>query len=98
MERERIQQIIFEALAAANQARDVNEQIAIAPDARLYGRDGQLESMGLVALLIDVEEALQDEGYSVSLSDERAMSMSRSPFRDVSTLVGYIEGLLKEAE
>lgn len=98
MEKERIQQIIFDALRAANQARGTNEQIAISPDARLYGRDGQLESMGLVALLIDVEEALQDEGFSVSLSDEKAMSMSRSPFRDVSSLTGYIEELLKKAQ
>ena len=96
MEQNRIQQIIFDALEATNQVREENNQIEMSSDAKLYGRDGQLESMELVALLIDIEEALQDEGFNISLSDERAMSQSKSPFRDVPSLVSYISSVIQE--
>lgn len=96
MQIDKIQQIIFDALDVANQTLNQGDQIFISADTKLYGQDGQLESMGLVALLIDIEEALLDEDVVVSLSDERAMSMTNSPFRDVPALVGYIEQLIKE--
>ena len=98
MHNNKIQQFIFDALEAANQVREDDNQVEISPDASLYGRNGQLESMELVALLIDIEEALQDEGYDISLSDERAMSQSKSPFRDVPSLVGYISSVIQEIQ
>ena len=94
MDRSRIEQIIFDALKAANQSRDSSEQIVISSDALLYGTGGQLDSMSLVALLIDIEEALQDEGFRIALGDEQAMSQSGSPFRDVPSLVAHIQLLV----
>jgi len=46
--------------------------------------------MGLVALIIDIEELLADKGFSITLSDEKAVSQTRSPFRDVPAMVTYI--------
>jgi acyl carrier protein len=97
VDEKRIQQIVFDALTTTNQVREEDSQVEISPSARLYGRDGQLESMELVALLIDIEEALQDEGYNISLSDERAMSQSKSPFRDIPSLVSYISTVMQES-
>lgn len=94
MTREQIQQLIFEALEMANHAREENEKIPIFPETSLYGNDGHLDSMGLVAFLIDLEESLQDEGIRISLSDDRAMSQKSSPFRDVPALTEYILKLL----
>jgi hypothetical protein len=50
--------------------------------------------MDLVALMIDIEEALGEAGYNVILTAERAMSRARSPFKDVPSLVAYIEDCL----
>jgi hypothetical protein len=50
--------------------------------------------MGLVALIIDIEEALAEAGFDIILTNERAMSRTRSPFRDVPSLVAYIEDCL----
>jgi acyl carrier protein len=94
MTRDNIQQIIFNALEMSNHARDEHEKIPIGPETALYGKDGHLDSMGLVGFLIDVEESLQDEGIRISLSDERAMSQKNSPFRDVPTLVDYISQII----
>jgi hypothetical protein len=43
-----------------------------------------------------VLEALDDAGHPVVLSDERAVSQVRSPFRDVPSLVDYIVQLTAE--
>ncbi len=98
MDEQKIQQTIFDALTISNQVREDDSQIEISPEVKLYGQNGQLESMELVALLIDIEEALQDEGFNISLSDERAMSQSQSPFRDVPSLVSYISSVIREIE
>ena len=93
-----IQQIIFDALEMVNNAREDNEQIPVSETTELYGSNGHLDSMGLVAFLIDIEEALMDNEINISLSDERAMSQSNSPFRNVESLSAYIETLVKEQE
>jgi hypothetical protein len=62
---------------------------------RLIGPGALLRSVALVAMLVGVEQRLQEEfGVGISLMDEHAMSQSRSPFRSVATLVEYLEGRL----
>jgi acyl carrier protein len=89
--RSQIQTIVLDALRMTNQAREDDQQLTVSPDAPLFGSGGQLDSMGLVALIIDVEEALGEAGYNMILTNERAMSGTRSPFKDVPSLVAYIE-------
>lgn len=96
MNKNEIQKIILDALEMANHAREAEHQIPVAEATALYGKEGYLDSMALVAFLVDVEEALQDRDLQISLSDERAMSQTRSPFRDVQTLTDYIETLIRE--
>ena len=96
MDRDVIQAIILEAMRNANLARDPAEQLDVSPEARIFGRGSPLDSLGLVGLLIDVEEGLQAEGVSVTLNDDRAMSQTRSPFRSVPALAAYISTLVAE--
>ena len=69
-----IQTIILDALRMANLAREDDQQLIVSPDAPLFGDSGQLDSMSLVALIVDIEEALGEAGYNVILTAERAMS------------------------
>lgn len=80
----------------ANHAREDHEKIPVSLDTELYSSNGHLDSMGLVAFLIDIEESIQDEGFHVALSDDRAMSQKNSPFRNVQSLSDYIAELVKE--
>ena len=63
----------------------------------LLGKHSILESLGLVTLLVDLEQRLE-ENYDVcvTLADERAMSQKNSPFRTVQSLIDYIRMLLEE--
>ncbi len=85
---------VLEAVEQANKSRVPEQQLQVSPEAALFGAPSPLDSLGLVALLIDIEEAFERQGHAVVLSDERALSQSRSPFRNVASLADYIQQLL----
>ena len=89
--REAIEALVMDGLRMCNEARLPDQQIPVAPDTPLFGNEGHLDSMGLVGLLLDIEDALVEQGHDIALSDEKAMSQKNSPFRDVQTLTDYIE-------
>jgi hypothetical protein len=61
----------------------------------VFGAGGMFDSLGLVNFLADLEYRLAEAtGREVVLASERAMSRSRSPFRDVDSLTAYIVELL----
>ena len=93
MDVDAIQEIVLQAMRATNLARDTAAQLEVVPGAPIFGPGSPLDSLGLVALLLDIEDALQAAGYSIVLSDERAVSQKHSPFRTVDSLVTYIAGL-----
>jgi acyl carrier protein len=65
--------------------------------AALIGNDSVLDSIGLVALVVEVEQRLfQEHNLSLALANERAMSQRRSPFRTVATLTDYVCLLIEE--
>lgn len=69
----------------------------IGPSTRLFGPEGVLDSIGLVSVVVGVEQQIRDEHrIDVSLMDDRAMSQTRSPFRTPETLADYILGLQAE--
>lgn len=64
----------------------------------LFGDSGMLDSLALVALVVAVEQAIEDElGVSLSLADEKALSQKRSPYRTIGSLADYARGLIHEA-
>ena len=66
---------------------------------RLFGGEGLLDSMGVVILLSDLEDKLDDE-YDVilSLASDSTMSKTRSPFRNVKSLAKYIIAAVEEEQ
>lgn len=64
----------------------------------LIGPRSVLDSLGLVTLLVDLEQRLDDEhGLALTLADESALSQKSSPFRTVRSLADHICGLIEEA-
>jgi len=92
-------QIISAVYAAVDEFTE-SEGVALDKrlDQRLFGKEGALDSLGVVNLIVAVEEAIEDEmDVMITLADERAMSQKRSPFRSIETLVDYIAVLVDEA-
>jgi acyl carrier protein len=94
VDRSQITEIILSAMVSANLGRGAHEQLEVSPSATLFGPPSRLDSLGLVTLLIDIEDAFASVGHPIVLSDERALSERRSPYRSVPVLAEYIERLL----
>jgi acyl carrier protein len=92
-----LQDVVLAAMAAANLNRADDAQMTVGPEAPIFGPGSPLDSLGLVSLLMDIEDSLAQLGLSLTLSDARAMSRKRSPFRDVPELVAFMTELLREA-
>ena len=87
-------QIVIQALELSNQSRSDDTQIPLSDTSILFGLNGHLDSMALVAMLMDIEDAFQEQGIDISLSDEKAMSLSRSPFKDIPSMTQYIHDVI----
>ncbi|HXI26864.1 MAG TPA: hypothetical protein VNG89_00525 [Vicinamibacterales bacterium] len=92
---EAVREVVLQAMRLANLAREESAQLEVSAEAPIFGPDSALDSLGLVALLLDIEDGLRAVGCEVVLSDERAMSQKRSPFRSVPALVGYITSVAR---
>ncbi|MBI2478225.1 MAG: hypothetical protein HYV60_06165 [Planctomycetia bacterium] len=91
---EQVREVVWEAIDEANEDLDPGEQID--RDGILYGRGGVLDSLGLVNLLLAIEERLSDRfGIRVTLASDKAMSRERSPFRTTKALASFVEELLE---
>ena len=88
-----------EALDEFNQELEEEERLEKSTDTLLFGDAGKLDSLGLVSLVVQIEQEIEDEfGVSITIADERAMSQKKSPFKTIERLLDYISMLLEEAE
>jgi acyl carrier protein len=90
---------IYRAVDWINAELPPERQLSKTPDTRLLGSQSALDSLHLVSLLITIEREVQDAiGVTLTLADERALSMKESPFRTIESLANYIEVLVSEAQ
>jgi acyl carrier protein len=96
---ERVAEVIYQAVDAFNEQSGKNHQLKKSPGTILFGKGGQLDSLALVSLIIEVEEKIADElGVGIVLADERALSQKNSPFLTLQTLTQYVSLLIDEHE
>jgi acyl carrier protein len=88
-------EIIFKSIEELNQQDETS--IPMNVHAKLFGKDSDLDSVGLVNLITTIEEQIEKSiGKYIPIADERAMSLESSPFKTVETLTNYIEILINE--
>jgi acyl carrier protein len=91
--------VILSAIREYNQQVPTDRRIPETPETTLFGSEGHVDSLGLVNLILIVEEHLKHEyRVALTLADERAMSQDRNPFRSVHSLAGYICQVLNESK
>jgi acyl carrier protein len=63
----------------------------------LVGKDAVLDSLGVVSLIVEVEQRVEAEhSVSVTLANDKAMSQRNSPFRTVGVLTDHIVAMVAE--
>jgi acyl carrier protein len=93
--REDLEKLARQAVLDALDERGATPPDDFGPTTKLFGRGAPLDSLGLVSVVTEIEERLEEEkGITVVLADERAMSRRASPFRTLASLVDYLEECL----
>jgi acyl carrier protein len=68
---------------------------AAAPIERLFGEQGEFDSLGLVQVILEVEDRVEERyGVRLTIASEKAMSRGASPFRTVRSLAEFCLELL----
>jgi acyl carrier protein len=92
-------QLLYDSVDEINQELPHDRQLQKTPDTILYGQSGSLDSLGLVHLIVAIEQNLEEAfAKTIILADEKAMSQQRSPFRTIGTLGDYVAQLLEELD
>ena len=90
-DRTAIQSLVLESVQMLAEDFELEALKAPDPQTPLYGGDGSLDSMSLVNLLADIEEALAEKfDASIALADEKAMSAKSSPYLNVASLTNAV--------
>jgi acyl carrier protein len=90
---------IYRAVDWINAELPPDRSLSKTPDTRLLGSQSVLDSLHLVSLLIAIEREIEDTvGVTLTLADERALSMKESPFRTIQSLASYIGVLISEEQ
>src|SRR5882724_8798074 len=71
---------------------------SVTGDTVLVGKDAVLDSLGVVSLIVEVEQRLEGaHAISVTLANDKAMSQKNSPFRTVDVLTDHLLATAAEA-
>ena len=91
----RIRDVVYEALEDINLQLPAAQRFALDDETVLCAAGAGLDSLGLVNLIVGVEERLRRTlGCEVNLADESLLGQADSPFRTVATLVAFIASLV----
>jgi hypothetical protein len=90
---------IHRAVDGMNAELPPDRQMSKTLGAPLLGPRSVLDSLHLVSFLISVEREVEDMiGVTLTLANERALSMKESPFRTIESLASYIGMLISDVQ
>ncbi len=97
VERSAALEVIYVALVEVLAQSGITATAALTEDTVIVGKDAVLDSLGVVSLIVEVEQGLeQKHDVSVTLASDKAMSAKNSPFRTVGVLADHVLETIKE--
>lgn len=94
---EKVYSVVMNTIGEFNEEIETKIDVSKGKETELFGGKSSLDSLELVNLIITIEQNIADEfDKNITITSEKAMSRSVSPFKSVETLTNYIEELLNE--
>jgi acyl carrier protein len=93
------QQIVLRALTEVFNQNGMPVPAGLSADSVLVGPDAVIDSLGVVSLIVEVEQLVEGEhNVSIILANEKAMSAKNSPFRTVGVLAEHVVATVAEVQ
>jgi len=96
---DRILGAIYRAIDELNMTQPMEGKVSKSPEAALAAPAGPLDSLGLVNLVVETEQQIEDEfRVAINLADQQAASASQNPLASVQSLADYIRSKLGDTD
>lgn len=93
-----LKEVLVPVIDSTNELLPPDQSISQDQERILFGKGGALDSLGLVNFVVSLEDKLQElTGKPIRLATEAAMSRGSSPFRNIKSLLEYIEEVVKQS-
>ena len=90
--------IVIESLNEVFAQSGTTPPDSLTEDTVLVGTEPVLDSLGVVQLIVEVEQRVEERhSISVTLANDKAMSQRNSPFRTVGVLADHVVATAAEA-
>jgi acyl carrier protein len=98
--KEDILQIVQKVIEQLNENEErIGCEIPKEPETRLIGYNSQLDSLGLIILIVGIEQEIDTVfKIKITIADDKAMSEKHSPFKSIDSLTEYVLGLVNAKE
>ena len=91
-----IENVITAAIENLNSELPLENHLSASSEQVLFGPASTVDSLSLVALIMDVEMSLSDNEIFVSLTDDENMALMDAPFATVGSFTEYVNRLAKK--
>jgi len=99
MERETALAVVIACLKDSIEQFGTGTVTEVNADTVIVGQDAALDSIGVVSLIVDIEQKLETEyNVSITLASEKAMSQKNSPFRTCAVLAEHVCATILEVQ
>ena len=97
MKRGEVLDIVYRVMDELNEEHASESRLPLSKDTVIFGSKSNLDSLGLVNLIVGIEQGILEEmGLEIIIASDKAVSLKRSPFRTVGSLVDYIVELVEQ--
>ncbi len=87
--------MIYSAIDEVNERLPAEERLDKSIDTILFGESGRLDSLGLVNLIVAIEQKIEEEyGITVVLAEEGELG-DMTPFTTTGKLVNHVSWILE---
>ena len=94
---ERVLQAMFKAMDEVNQVLPKEQRLEKSVDTVVLGNQGTLDSLGLVNLIVAIEQKIEEEfGVTIIMTDEKIILEDDRPVKTIGTLAEDISLILAE--
>lgn len=95
--RDQAYKIVLASLREVFEQGGTNAPAEVTEQTVLVGNEAVLDSIGVVQLIVEIEQRVEGEqGVSITLANDKAMSQKNSPFRTVGVLTDHVIATAQE--
>lgn len=97
--KEQIVELVHQVIEEMRDSGDLDPGEEITATTPLYGEAGVLDSMGLVSVILTLEQEIESKfDLQIALADEKALSAKRSPYRTIESIAEYAAGEIESGQ